>query len=243
LFESGEFVGPGTPTLLNRLRDEAGVIVPPGEERTLQQVRRLRNRIEHFEVADTTNTVIALASKTLVFALDFVGAELEPHGIDARAAANLEAIREGLVEFSGFVEERWKTIEGELKHFQAVIDCYRCGEPAFALEDGARCHFCSYHVDAENGAAEYAWLVLGSTEYDTTKGGDWAVSKCPECSSETLLDTGNVGDGAAVLRWACFSCGAGWNDDALHTCTSCGALHAGDLDICDDCWQYKISGD
>jgi ribosomal protein L37E len=243
LFESGEFVSPRTREVLRRLREEAGVTITSRQKRNIERLRRLRNRIEHFAITDSATTVVAVTSLTLAFALDFVGAQIEPMGIAGRAAQDLERIRNGLNDFSAFVDDRWRAIGPELARFDAVLDCYRCGERAFALELGAVCHFCGYHVEAEEGAAQYAWLVLGSTEYDTTKGGDWAVDRCHECDAEARVDTGDVGAEKPVLRWACFECGRGWNDDALKSCSTCGRLHDGDLDICSDCWEYRISGD
>jgi ribosomal protein L37E len=242
-FARGDFKSPGTPLLLTRLRDEAGVVVAARHKRTLWRLRALRNRIEHFAVRDEASAVLAVAAKTLSFALDFVGAEIEPQGVEGRAAEDLETIRQGLNGVVAFVDERWRAIRDELARADAVIDCYRCGEEAFILGDGGRCLFCGFRVEAETGAAEYAWLVLGSTEYDVTKGGDWAVSRCSECYAETLVDTGNVGGEAPATRWVCFSCGQAWKEDELDNCTSCGALHQSEMDICSDCWEYKTSGD
>jgi ribosomal protein L37E len=242
-FAEGDFVSVGTSLVLTRLRDEVGVSVASRDKRTLRRLRMLRNRIEHFAVHDATSAVLAVAARTLSFALDFVGTEIEPQGIEGRASEDLETIRQGLNDVVAFVDERWRAIHDELARSDAVIDCYRCGEQAFVLGDGGRCLFCGYRVDAETGAADYAWLVLGSTEYDITKGGEWAVSRCPECSTETLVDTGNVGSEVPAIRWVCFNCGLAWNDDQLDNCTSCGALHATDMDICSDCWEYKISRD
>ncbi len=242
-FAEGDFVSPGTSEVLKRLRDAAGVTIRSRDKRTLRRLRMLRNRIEHFAVRDEKDAVVAVAAKTLSFALDFVGAEIEPTGLEAQPEEDLEAIRQGLNEATVFVDERWNTIRDELARFDAVIDCYRCGEPAFALEDGASCYFCGYRVAAAEGAAEYAWLVLGSSEYDIADGGEWAVSRCSECYSETLLDTGISGGESPAVRWVCFTCGRAWNDDALDNCTSCGSLHDTGMDLCSDCWEYKISAD
>src|SRR5438105_2878279 len=47
-FADGDFKSLGTPALLTRLRDEAGVVVASRHKRTLRRLRMLRNRIEHF---------------------------------------------------------------------------------------------------------------------------------------------------------------------------------------------------
>lgn len=240
---SGAFTSPGTSEVLRRLRDEAGVVVASRHKTNLDRLGRLRNRIEHFAVSDSTEAVVALSAKALAFAVDFVSAEIEPNGMDGRAAELLDEIRDALKGSNAFVAERRRAIRPELDRFDVILDCYRCGEPSFTLDEGGHCHFCGYEVDAAEGAAEYAWLVLGSTEYDVSKGGEWAVTRCPECYSETLVDTGAVGSEAPALRWACFTCGSGWKEDALDHCSSCGGLHASDSDICSDCWEYKLSAD
>jgi hypothetical protein len=242
-FAEGDFVSPGTTEVIKRLRDNTRVQLTSSRKRTLRRLRMLRNRIEHFAVRDAKESVMAVALQTLGFALDFIGAEIEPEGLEGQAVKDLDAIREGLREATAFVEERWNAIREALAGHEAVIDCYRCGERAFALSDGARCYFCGYQVKAEEGAAEYAWLVLGSSSYDVADGGEWAVSECSTCSAETLLDLGPPDDADDRDRWVCFTCGSAWRDGELRNCTSCGALHAQEMDLCSDCWEYKISAD
>ena len=241
LLETGDFVSVGLWDLIERL-DASGVEISYTTRRTLRRLSKLRNRIEHFKVADSTESVSAVAARALAYALDFIGSEIEPVGIEEPVAVNLAAIRDGLREIDAFVEERRVSTNQELGGYEAVLDCYRCGEDFFAIGDGGVCFFCGYRTDAAEGAAEYALLVLGSTPYDVTKGGDWAVGPCPECGGETLVDTGAVGAETPALRWACFQCGNAWADGRLQTCGSCGSLYSGTMYVCDDCFEYKISG-
>jgi hypothetical protein len=145
-----------------------------------------------------------------------------------------------LTEFTRFRYERRAAVKEELEaaHVYA-IDCVRCREDTCLLDDGPHCLFCRYQEDAESGAAEYAWIVLDSTEYDETEGGTWAVSHCPECGRRSLVDTGND----RAVRYACFSCANTWGDE-MGPCPTCGEL-SGDLSLgrCRNCWDALIAQD
>lgn len=240
-YETGNFHGPDVKEVVKRVESLAISIDDPTKT-TLRELAAQRKRLEHFEIAESREAVVSNASRVLGFALDFIAEEIEPHvDLSAAAETNLDNLRGALAEFTRFREERLAAIKSELEASRVyAIDCVRCREDACLLDDGPRCLFCGYGDEAEAGAAEYAWIVLDSTEYDITKGGEWAVSRCPECGAMSLVDTASDhGD-----RYACFGCANTWGEE-MDACSTCGEMYEDRLGVgrCRDCWEGLLARD
>lgn len=240
-YQTGNFHGPDLKEVVKRV-EALGIAIDDPMKTTLRELAAQRKRLEHFEIAESGEAVVSNASRVLGFALDFIAAEIEPQvDLSGDAVTSLDNLRGALVEFKRFREERLAAIRGELETSRVyAIDCVRCREDACLLDDGPRCLFCGYGDEAEAGAAEYAWIVLDSTEYDITKGGEWAVCRCPECARMSLVDTGSD----SGVRYACFGCANTWGDE-MDTCPTCGEMYEDRLGVgrCSDCWEALLQRD
>ena len=127
----------------------------------------------------------------------------------------------------------------------AIVECPSCGQETWLLDDGAACLFCGAAATAQEGADDYAHLVLGASFYESGKQGiDWVVSSCPECQAETLVDRGPSGDVKPADQWVCFTCGTTWSEGSLGHCDRCGELiSAGEdeMSICGDCFRALVA--
>ena len=244
-FAAGNFKSATATQTVKRLVDVAAVSISDSDRTQLQLLRDKRNRVEHFGFDDTTEAVSAITGRTLGFALDFIAAEVDSATLSAEAIAELEAIREALPQLRAFVVDRWKRIGRQVQDATStVVACAGCGEEASVLDDGATCLFCGYAVGAEDGADQYAHVVVGASHYEYVHDGiEWVVSTCPQCERETLVDQGVTGDAEPGVRWVCFGCGEYWSEESLWPCDSCGALipaGEGEMTMCDDCFRWRI---
>src|SRR4051794_24346014 len=105
---AGNFKSASPETTIDRLRDEAGVLLNPTTARALKLLRERRNQINHFAITAQADAIAALAAAALSFALDFIGDELDGDELEGRAAVDLELLRQASVEFNAFVDERWR---------------------------------------------------------------------------------------------------------------------------------------
>src|SRR5262249_21461465 len=136
----------------------------------LHLLRETRNRVRHFAVDQSIDAVTTLAAGVLGFTIDFVASELEPLP-DGSASDDLVRLREALRDYSAFVTARWEEIREAVDAALATVECVRCLEPAGIIDDGARCLFCGFTTNAEDGAAEYASVVCGVSYYEAMKDG------------------------------------------------------------------------
>jgi hypothetical protein len=244
-FAVGNFKSATATQTVKRLVDLAAVSISDSDRTQLQLLRAKRNRVEHFGFDDTPEAVSAITGRMLGFALDFITAELDSATLSAEALDELATIREALPQLRAFVVDRWKRIASQVRDATTtVVACTGCGEEASVLDDGATCLFCGYAVGAEDGADQYAHVVVGASHYEYVHDGiEWVVSTCLQCERETLVDQGVSGDMEPAVRWVCFGCGEYWPEDALWPCDSCGALIPagdGEMPICDDCFRSRM---
>jgi hypothetical protein len=243
---NGNFKSAGPDATIERLHDEAGVLLDPATVTALKLLRRQRNQINHFAITAPANAVLALAAAALAFTLDFIGDELDGDELEGRAAIDLELLRQATVEFNTFVDERWREIKPRVEAAMAIVTCADCGQDAAEIDDGVRCHFCGYRATPQLGAEEFAAKVLGASYYDSVKNAEyWPISFCPDCGMETLVDEGlNDASEVPTRKWVCFACACAWDDNELHSCDTCSAFHPDKFGIgmCDNCFDWRVNG-
>lgn len=243
-YATGDFTGPKTEVILDRLA-AAGVHVVAADKADLVQLRKKRNRAEHFHLDDTAAAISASTARTLGFALDFIASEIDTSALSTAASNQLETIRAALPQLEHFVSHRIESIAAKLADaVTAIVECPYCGQATSVLDEGANCQFCGASATAEEGADEYAHLVLGESHYKSSKQGiAWVVSPCPECQADTFVDRAAARDPEAADRWVCFNCGSAWPSGSLSRCDHCDeTIAAGDdeITICGDCLSAMI---
>ena len=214
--ESGNFMSVDFETSLERLRNIAGVEIEGGKKLPINNLRRFRNRIQHFDVALDIGTVRSLTGISMNFALDFYDAQLRDR--DKVDAEYIEQIHIFLREFNEFVGERLQSINAELSAWESV-QCPICYQITLVVGDNEpHCLFCNYTTSSNDLA------------YDISEG---IVETCPECSGEFLafvLVDGEEG------RWICTSCGE--TDRDYERCYRCDQLMIGKGAFCEECVEW-----
>lgn len=122
----------------------------------------------------------------------------------------------------------------------SVTFCLKCYQEALEIDNGGKCIFCHYEVEADDIAGEFIKSYLGVNEYETvTDGGEYPKYFCPDCGSDTFVYVLKNRDKA----WVCFTCGTKYGSDEIAYCETCGDVYIrkmDDLRMCANCISYRL---
>lgn len=238
LLKSGEFRSVDFESILVRLQNICEIEISEKDISTLKQLRRLRNKIEHFEFSLNTAAIKSLASKVLAFLLNFLHENIDLKKASITTKDYLEQLKIMPSKFTEFVKLRNSQIKDLLdkasKKYGIEI-CPMCRQTALILDDDRECAFCKFTGTAEEIALLYAENILDASTYlHMTDGDDFPVLDCIHCgAADTFVDKGDA--------YICFNCFETNEKNDLKYCSNCGQLFQdrfGDSEICDDCVDY-----
>lgn len=204
--DDGEFESVGFNDLMDRLIRICKIDLSEEQRRQLTNLRKRRNRMEHYGAVDSLIAVTASVSTMVSFTIDFVETAFTSEVLEQERRL-ISSIRGKLGACSAFVEQRWKDIRNDVDGFHSVIQCPTCQQAALEVDAGSvKCRFCYHTATPQEAAHEYIIRVLGyESRYSVEKGGGrWPLNGCPECGADTLVTTG------IDLETFCFNCGQHW---------------------------------
>jgi len=248
-FEQGDFRSVSGIEAIERLKDQ-GFDIGDDDIARIRAVARIRNRLQHFGLTESVNAVEAVAANALDFVRDFINTYIyvdsDENDREILDGA-MPSIQQGYGKIRHLVEVAMNRIEPALDAAEGpVVTCATCGELALIVEDQDRtCKFCGASwPNGEGAASDYAWHVLGLSEYEAVKdGGDMPTRECPDCWADALV-SGVAVRGHADEMWVCFACGEVREARELTECTRCGQLmHDDEMTICADCMADIVSRD
>lgn len=239
-YSSGDFISVNLKTSIQRLTKICDVDISSDEQRSLFNLRKSRNRLEHFASVDSSTALKASSSGVLSFTLDFISDEIDE--LEDKEKELLSNIRKLLPEFEQFVKNRMNEINEILAADDCpIVECPRCTQSAMKVDDGVTCHFCGYSADGDTGAQDYAESLFGLDWKHVADGGEIPIYACPECGSEALVDVGRLKEDFNSDRFVCFSCGNSWAWETMDFCVRCGNPIPHDpkegTPICESCWS------
>ncbi len=241
--ESGDFISVDWHNAISRVEKVTGEKFSSEERTLLGHLRRLRNRIQHFDVDVPQNVAVSLLAQGLHFATGFVEKHLLGGEGFEEAQESLHEIRRDLAEFHEFVKCRMGTLAdkvAEIEKWSRVVPCPMCRQHALGADaEVATCLFCGYSEDGESAAAEWVLEFTGIRHKELSATD--AISNCPECSCWSCVQLG-LWEGEGGDEYFCFSCGGVGRYD---TCCACGGLFApanGEA-TCGDCFRQMMEGD
>jgi len=241
-YEAGDFVSVQWRTCLSRLLGICNVEIPEVQAKLLEDLKKKRNRLEHFGIVDTVLAVKGSTIPVLVFALDFINDEIGTDTLPESEMALLQQIRRALGNFQDFVSERTRSIAPQLEPYgESIVTCPRCLQSAMVIDDGAHCYFCGHrHDDMEAAIQEFVHDVLEIDWRIVAQGGEWPVYQCPNCEVETLVDLKDA-EQMDKPRFICFYCANHWDWGELIFCSSCGQPYEkNDMATCDNCFEWSL---
>ena len=222
--KSGDFVSADFTTVYTRLANIGSVRITDSDRKHLNDLRKLRHKIEHFTVDIEIDQIKSLLAKALSFAVRFSETELK-NQISKGNRDTMSQIMERVKGFDEFVSERMAVIQPHLKKANHLQECPRCWQETLDSFEGGRlrCHFCYYEISARELAEDKS---------------ESSIDTCPECGLEAL--------GLAIYNneeagWHCYFCGQDF--DTISHCSECGEAFEGEGPMCDSCWSHLLSKD
>src|SRR5438309_32031 len=97
-YDTGDFTSATLASCFIRLRGICGVDLKEREQQELLSFRRKRNRLEHFNILDSIEAIVASSARVLEILLVFVNEELEPNRVSDEEAVLIRKIRARLGE-------------------------------------------------------------------------------------------------------------------------------------------------
>lgn len=237
---SGDFQSVNLETALLRLENICGVPISDKDKQYLRELRKRRNKIEHFAFKEIEPAIKSLVSKVLSTMFSFITESFDHASLTAKSQEQVETLRKNSIKFTEFVDLRLAQIKDEIierKKTLDIVKCPMCYQESFILADSLRCLFCGYTDSPETAAENYVENVLRKNRYyEATQGGHYPLEECPECGDETMIDDGE--------NYICFNCLSKWDKDEFNECSGCGQLyrvHDDDyIDVCDSCLKFRI---
>lgn len=237
-YNSGDFLGIYMDECIKRLNKVCSIVLLKPDIAALDNLRKTRNRIEHFQASYNPESLGSIVFQGLSVLMKFIESNFTNNSFSENEDQLLKCIWEKIRQTDKWIEIRMNAISLELSKHNNIVGCPVCHQKAAILDYGLECLFCGSKIDnPEEAANAYLTDYLGESEYEIVKeGGAWPLYECPNCDDETMVYDED-GD------YICFNCGATYKYSELSSCGECGKLIPSDteIDICDECLAYKIN--
>ncbi len=202
LLDSGDFKSVDFGESLNRLTRICGITFSRHKQ-VLENLKRLRNRIEHYQFSISEDEAESLLVKTWSFVLEFVSDHLDS-SLSEEAREALECIREKMVKHETFIDQRTQEIQNQLEEIRqdqtVILDCPFCLQDALPMTgEETRCLFCKRAFSADQVQDEWLTLHEGWHYQDPKEmATDPLLHECPSCKDDVGLY--RIPDALAVGR-------------------------------------------
>jgi hypothetical protein len=242
--KSGDFVSVRLETALERLMNDLGIEIDEEDIKAIKDLKRRRNKVEHFQFHETEISIKSISAKVLNFVFKFINGELNDSIDTEKLEEQFFGIKENLTKFKEFInvrEEELKNKVDEISKDTIIIKCPSCYQDYLVLSlstnNKLKCLFCLQNDSPDSFAFDYLENVLGYSHYLSVKeGGDFPLYDCPECGMNTFVETPE--------NYICFNCCEITSHNRIDNCSQCGQKFYSDdegIGVCTDCWNYKLS--
>ncbi|MBT3982145.1 MAG: hypothetical protein HOE90_12375 [Bacteriovoracaceae bacterium] len=220
-YASGDFEGINYNSTISIIKNICGVKLSRSRLVKLNELRNLRNKMEHFQFEVTVDLVKVLSSNALNLAIKFIENEDLKSEFDEREEELFQEILLTARNFDHFCEERLGILkEYALKNDKLPCTCPSCFSPAVISEDGEyKCHLCQEGgFDLEEIIDCHLEQVLGISEYEIVKyGGEYPNFDCPECEARLAL----IPEDMSYKKYVCLSCNLEVESNQIDNCSYC----------------------
>jgi len=253
LLKSGDFTSINFNDARIRLEKISEIRLDERHKKTLDALKRERNKIEHYQVSLNRTTVISIVIQGWSFVTDFVFDHLQ---LDAEQQNRFTQIRRKIIPLRDFVSHRIQEISADLdklgKNDTAVVRCPECLQDALPITgEDTECLFCRQPFNGR--VLEKTWLDMFAWWHESWVRGkdivhETLLQECPNCGLESFYQMGE--DSAdpiehTGLQWICFNCGHHIDYSVfMDTCMVCGRSYPDESDepigICESCVRAQM---
>ncbi|MEG2056832.1 MAG: hypothetical protein RRZ84_02840 [Romboutsia sp.] len=255
---TGSFISVSNSKLVERLRRLCEIDIDKNSENAFEDLRKLRNQMEHFTIKANFPSIERCINNALVAITEFITNNYDDFTSPLVISFKDDDTNFGLTDKEEQLIKELIRCTSELKeHYndalklaiarakdeallEELVECPSCKESLLRLnyknENICHCFFCGYEEDGKKASNEYLSDIRGLSEYEIVKdGGEYPLYECLECGSNSMVNI----DG----KYVCFSCGMYYYENEVAFCDECGVLYhtyGDDLGICSSCKEYKL---
>ncbi|MCX0393747.1 hypothetical protein G6Y98_02165 [Clostridium perfringens] len=245
-FFNGDFQSVNSKTCQDRLESICGIKFSEDEKKTLKILRQKRNKLEHFSILDSSDSLKVYFIRVLNMLIDLIKDNFNDSDMNYTEIELLESIRTSIKYLEEFVEYRWKEINSDIEYYSkynTILICPSCYEKSLITDDGTKCLFCGYRDYSKKVAKKYISRVLNISEYEAIKnGGYYPLHICEECGEESLVYD------EELRVYKCTNCSDESEADNVNYCYMCGNPYKvydinEDIGVCSDCIEMELEKD
>lgn len=258
--KKGSFKSVDSATIIDRLGRLCNININKDSKDAFENLRRLRNQMEHFTIKENFPSIEACIHKALNAITDFIVKNYndftsplimylkeddanDEFGLTEREDQMIKKLIECTSELKDHYDNALKIAFAKAKDevvLEELVKCPSCKEKLLKCNyndsNTCQCFFCTYKEDGEKAADEYLSSIQGLNEYTIVKdGGKYPLYECSECGKSSMVN--------ADEKYICFHCGTYFDEHELSFCSECGMLYLkndDDLEICSSCMDYKL---
>lgn len=209
--QAGDFKSVDFKEAINRLERVCSIKLEK-DRGLLEALRKIRNRIEHYQITISKDEAVSILVKVWAFILDFIAEAIDLSSSEGSKSV-LESIRERMVVHQRFIEERTAALKPEFRRLEKegifILDCPICMQNALPLTgEDTECMFCR-RIFAPDELME-EWLIAheGGHYLDPKEiMAEPLIYECPECGMEGLYHFEHGGAQPPDPGSICFKCG------------------------------------
>ncbi|MDF2865897.1 MAG: hypothetical protein K0R72_715 [Clostridia bacterium] len=243
--EEGDIKSVDSISNIERLKRFCNVCFSTEDERILENLRKRRNKMEHFKIKESIEAVETIMYDSLSLVIKFIAEYINITNISDDEKELLFSIQKETQNLKEIINAREKIIEATAKQdgvFDELVTCPNCFKKFLSIDCGNNeCLFCYYTDDSHNIADLYISNVLGISSYECIKdGGIYPLCNCTECGENSMVLDYN--ENIAF----CFYCKFKTKLEDIRLCCNCGQPFNSidnDIMICEECLNYEISKD
>ena len=231
--QHGDFISVNFESTCTRLREIREFNIKESDLKYLHELRKCRNKIEHYSVIISKEQVVPLIFECCNFALEVI----RKYGFHQR-----DEIQEFYFKFESnlstlheFVESRKNRIKKEIESLEkkgiVILPCPVCLQIALPLTgDSTACVFC--HEKYYPGQLLEDWVPVHSPADDRDVRSISSLYLCESCGDKTVISLGPEFD------WVCLLCAKKYKDYQIVDCEKCGQeylVHIEETTPCPHC--------
>jgi hypothetical protein len=214
-YNEGEFKSVSFENLITRIVGICHIEIDIKAKRKIQNLKKYRNRIEHFDLRVNKKALEAITFEVLSFLIPFIYKE---ELID-REHDNLKFINEQLINMDAYITQRYKEISPIIKEISSevrLLECPNCLQNRTLRFDEKYCYFCE--TTFRNLSEEFISRFINYDEHFHISYGKFKLLElCPCCVKRSLL----VADDECL----CLTCSKILKPQEYVRCVDCGITH------------------
>lgn len=221
----GDFQSVNFETLIKRLTSISPKKIPNYAIDEIRQLRKIRNKMEHFAFEVSPEALRSHVSKVLCEVLDLIRQNIYLTHYNDNINIIFTRIKAKSFDFEEYVKLKTDKIKDEIKTLESnnvkIIKCPNCLQAALPFNKDLKCLFCDHQGNTKELAYHYSYCVLNEEFNDD--------DACPKCYQHTIAINGE--------NAICFNCCDEFDISYYPECIICSnkLFHDEENSVCYSC--------